>query len=89
MSPIKPGFTLYATKADGDWFVKQAKSPRQFQRLCIEEQKSRGYNVPPGGRHWYLPDIYWDDTRKGWYECGTGEFWHARLPDYVRASLRR
>ena len=84
MSSIKPGFTLYATKADGDWFVKQAKSPRHFVRLCVEDQKAHGYTVPPGGYHWYEPDVFYDEKRQGWYQCRDGQFWCKKLPTWVK-----
>lgn len=81
---IKPGYTLYATFADGDWFVKQAKSPAQFVRLCVEDQKARGYIVPPRGRHWYKPDVFYDTRREFWCEMGSGALWRKHLPEAAR-----
>jgi hypothetical protein len=81
---IKPGYTLYATFADGEWFVKQAKSPAQFVRLCVEDQKAHGYVVPPRGRHWYEPDVFYDEKRQAWYDAKSGEFWHRKLPEWVK-----
>jgi len=81
---IKPGYTLYATFADGEWFVKQAKSPAQFVRLCVEDQKAHGYTVPPRGRHWYKPDVFYDTRREFWCEMGSGALWRKHLPEAAR-----
>ena len=55
---IKSGKRLYATDANGTWFVKQATSPKQFQLLCIKEElEKNGYSVPKAGRYLYAPDV--------------------------------
>lgn len=57
---------LYATMANGRWFVKQATSPDQFRRLCLIDERSNGYSVPPNGRKNYDPDFVWNESGKRW-----------------------
>ena len=67
---IKPGFTLYATKANNRWFVKQAKSPQHFVRLCVADEKANGWFVQLRHRGLYLPNFTWNEAEKVWYSDG-------------------
>lgn len=80
---IKPGKTLYAGKCDGTWYVKQAVSARQFQRLCIEAEKAKGYIVPRNGYWLYTPDFWWDETAKVWRNMD-GSVYGRHLPPGAR-----
>lgn len=81
---IKPGKTLYAGRCEGEWFIKQAVSPKQFTRIVIEEVKRRdGYVVPPGGRWRYAPDLWWDEAKKVWREMD-GSIYGPHLPKGAR-----
>ena len=76
---VKQGKTLYATKAGGRWFIKQAKSPRHFIILCVEDEKANGYVVPPRFRHQYAPDLIWSENRRVWLNTDGSEY-GPRLP---------
>ena len=76
---VKQGKTLYATKAGGRWFIKQAKSPRHFVILCVEDEKANGYVVPPRFRHQYAPDLIWSENRRVWLNADGSEY-GPRLP---------
>ena len=76
---LKQGKTLYATKAGGRWFIKQAKSPRHFVILCVEDEKANGYVVSPRFRHQYAPDLVWSETRRVWLNADGSEY-GPRLP---------
>lgn len=76
---MKEGRTLYAAKAGGRWFVKQASSPKQFAAMCIADERRSGYSVPPRSRQYYLPDFIWDDTAKVW-TWSDGRPYGKRLP---------
>ena len=76
---IKPGFTLFACFANQRWFVKQAKSAAQFVRLCVVDERGRGYEVPPRGRRLYEPDFLWDEGSKIW-RWADGRPYGAKLP---------
>ena len=80
---IKPGNTLYAGKCNGTWYVKQAKSPAQFTRLCVVAEKATGYTVPPNGRWLYRPDFFWDEAIKSWRTMD-GKVYGSKLPDGAR-----
>lgn len=81
---IKPGKTLYAGKANGTWFIKQAASASQFTRLCIEEERTKnGYVVPRNGRWMYVPDLWWDQAGKVWRNMD-GSVYGPRLPPGAR-----
>ena len=76
---IKQGKSLYATKAGGRWFIKQAKSPRHFIILCVEDEKANGYVVPPRFRNQYAPDLVWSENRRLWLNADGSEY-GPRLP---------
>lgn len=77
---IKAGYTLYAAKANGGYFRKQAKSPEQFVRLCIAEEKAKhGFIVTRAGRWRYEPDFYWSDADKRWHNRD-GSVYGEKLP---------
>ena len=77
---IKSGKRLYATDANGTWFVKQATSPKQFQLLCIKEElEKNGYSVPKAGRYLYAPDVFWDEDAQLW-RCMDGSVYGRHLP---------
>lgn len=63
---IKDGFTLYATKANGRWFIKQAKSARQFVAICVADERRAGFAVVAWNRHTYLPDFAYDEKAGIW-----------------------
>lgn len=63
---IKSGYTLYACWAGQKWFVKQAKSPFQFRRMCLIDERKSGYEVPPRERDNYYPDYAWVEAKKAW-----------------------
>ena len=81
---IKAGKNLYATFADGEWFVYQAANEWQFVRICCAAQKKSGYIVPPNGKHWYYPEGYWDESSKCWRYLRNGEFWRKSIPSDKR-----
>lgn len=79
---IKTGFTLYATKANNRWFVKQARNPRHFVQLCVADEKANGWSVQLRHRHLYLPDFVWNDQEKVWYT--DGQVYGPKLPPGAR-----
>ena len=80
---VKQGKTLYAGKCDGTWYVKQAKSPAQFTRLCIASEKAKGYTVPRRGRWLYTPDLFWDGADRIWRNMD-GTAYVPKLPHGAR-----
>lgn len=85
---IKPGYSLYATKAGGRWFIFQARSPHQFKRMCVADEAQHGYVVPPRFRKDYLPDLVWVEARKLWCEPN-GVPYGPHLPPGARESAAK
>ena len=85
---VKKDCGLFATKANGRWFIKQAKSSRQFKQLCLADERRHGYEVPARSRNLYAPDFSWDDRDKIW-RWMDGRPYGPRLPPGARESAAK
>lgn len=81
---IKKGKTLYAGKCNGVWYIKQAKSPAQFTRIVVAEEKTKNNFVVSKQSRWmYVPDFYWDESSKIWRTMD-GTAYGPKLPKGAR-----